>query len=61
MDVSLGGGTVLMDPQLMADREAMRTLLKFSLIVVASVPMLAIYPFIQKYFNKGLMIGAVKG
>ncbi len=36
-------------------------LMKYSLIVVASVPVLIIYPFIQKYFVKGVTIGAVKG
>ncbi|MBQ8230515.1 MAG: carbohydrate ABC transporter permease [Lachnospiraceae bacterium] len=35
--------------------------LKYSLIVVATVPMLIIYPFVQKHFVKGVMIGAVKG
>lgn len=36
-------------------------ILKYSLIVVATVPMLIIYPFVQKHFVKGVMIGAVKG
>jgi len=35
--------------------------LRYSLIVVASVPVLAVYPFIQRYFVKGVMIGAIKG
>ena len=35
--------------------------LKYSTIIAATVPMLIIYPFIQKYFVKGVMIGAVKG
>lgn len=35
--------------------------LKYSTIIAATVPMLAVYPFIQKYFVKGVMIGAVKG
>lgn len=35
--------------------------MKYSLIVVASVPMLIIYPFVQKFFVKGVMIGSVKG
>jgi len=44
-----------------AARQAMRELLKYALIVVASVPVLMLYPFIQKYFLKGIMIGAIKG
>ncbi len=35
--------------------------MKYSVIFIASFPMLAIYPFVQKYFVKGVMIGAVKG
>ena len=35
--------------------------LKYSVIVVASVPLLVVYPFIQKYFEKGVMLGSVKG
>ncbi|BCJ92565.1 sugar ABC transporter permease [Anaerocolumna cellulosilytica] len=36
-------------------------LLKYSLIVVSSLPIMAIYPFLQKFFQKGVMMGAVKG
>ena len=35
--------------------------MKYSLIIVATVPVMCIYPFIQKYFTKGVMIGAIKG
>ena len=41
--------------------ENMQALLKYALIVVASVPVLAIYPLVQRYFVKGVMIGAIKG
>jgi putative aldouronate transport system permease protein len=43
---------------MMADREA---LLRYSAMVVSSVPLLVVYPFLQKYFDKGVMIGSVKG
>lgn len=36
-------------------------LLKYSLIIVSSLPLLIVYPFIQKYFIKGVMIGSVRG
>lgn len=39
---------------------SLRELLKYSLIVIASVPVLAIYPFVQKHFVKGVMIGSLK-
>ena len=42
-------------------REGLRELIKFSLIIVASVPVLCIYPFVQKYFVRGVMIGSIKG
>lgn len=36
-------------------------LLKYSLIIVSSAPLLVAYPFLQKYFEKGVMLGSVKG
>ena len=35
--------------------------IKFGVIIVSTIPVLCVYPFIQKYFEKGVMIGAVKG
>mgnify|MGYP005903003973 FL=1 len=34
---------------------------KYCVIVVSSVPMLVLYPFLQRFFAKGVMIGAIKG
>jgi len=39
----------------------MKLLLKYSLIVVSVVPLFSFYPFVQKYFVKGVTIGSVKG
>lgn len=53
--------TDMLDPELIAANIGMADLLKYSLIVVATLPILAIYPFAQKYFIKGIMVGSLKG
>ena len=44
-----------------AELNKLTEMIKFSSIIVAAAPMLIIYPFVQKYFEKGFMAGAVKG
>lgn len=44
-----------------AEQDRVAEVIKYGLIVVSSVPMLILYPFVQKYFIKGVMIGAIKG
>ena len=44
-----------------AELNKMTEMIKFSSIIVAALPMLVIYPFVQKYFERGFMAGAVKG
>ena len=44
-----------------ARREALAKMMKYSLIIISSIPMLIVYPFVQKHFVKGVMIGSVKG
>ncbi|MDQ8734786.1 carbohydrate ABC transporter permease [Paenibacillus sp. LHD-38] len=41
--------------------QGLRELMKYSLIVISSLPVLIIYPFVQKYFVKGVLIGSLKG
>ena len=53
--------SLLMDPELMAAKRGLADLLKYSLIVVSTVPILCLYPFVQKYFIQGVMIGSLKG
>lgn len=50
-----------MDPEYLERMQKMAQVLKYSLIVVSTAPIICIYPFIQKYFVKGVMIGSVKG
>lgn len=45
----------------MAEESLYRDLIKYCAIIVSTVPILAIYPFLQRYFVKGVMIGAIKG
>lgn len=45
----------------MGDKIKMAEAIKYAVIVVSSLPVLAVYPFVQKHFVKGVMIGAVKG
>jgi putative aldouronate transport system permease protein len=44
-----------------AEQYKLRELIKYAVIVVSSVPVLILYPFLQKYFVKGVMIGSLKG
>jgi putative aldouronate transport system permease protein len=43
-----------------ADQESVAMTIKYATIIVATVPILCVYPFLQKYFAKGTMVGAVK-
>jgi len=49
------------DPALLERLTGNADLIKYSLIVVSSAPIIAAYPFVQKFFQKGVMIGSVKG
>ena len=56
---SAGGASV--DEELAVYYANLANLLKYALIIVSSVPLLIVYPFLQKYFDKGVMLGSIKG
>lgn len=49
------------DVESAAVQQRVASLLKYGVIVVASLPLLMVYPFMQRYFVKGMMIGSIKG
>ena len=53
-DTMTGGGSA-------ANQEAIGESIKYAVIVVSTFPILVIYPFLQKYFVKGIMVGSIKG
>jgi multiple sugar transport system permease protein/putative aldouronate transport system permease protein len=55
------GDEMVRDAETQAKMEGLAQLLKYSLMVVATLPMMILYPFIQKHFVKGIMVGAIKG
>lgn len=61
-NVSMGGFGFMstLSPQELIYYQNVRTLLKYSLIVISSIPMVALYPIAQRYFVKGVMIGSLK-
>ncbi len=51
----------IVDEELLAAKSGLADLLRYSLIIVASLPVWCMYPFVQKHFLKGVMVGAIKG
>lgn len=45
----------------MADTEALKGTIKYAVIIVSTVPILCLYPFLQRFFEKGVMVGSLKG
>lgn len=52
---SMSTGAAAVEAKQMAD------LIKYAIIVVSSAPIMCMYPFVQKYFNQGVMLGSLKG
>jgi len=49
------------DPEMMSAQVGLADLLKYAMIIIASLPVWLAYPFVQRYFVKGVMIGSIKG
>ena len=58
-DVSAAAGTGASNRS--GEDQATRMLLKYATIMVSVIPLICVYPFLQKYFTKGVMVGALKG
>ncbi|OAS89249.1 MULTISPECIES: carbohydrate ABC transporter permease [Metabacillus] len=52
---------MISDLDSLAAKQRVSELIKYGVIIVASIPLLILYPFVQKYFVKGVMIGGIKG
>lgn len=51
----------MLDPEAAAQLQTLQQILKYTVIVVSTAPMLCLYPFVQKYFRQGVMVGSIKG
>lgn len=49
------------DYEALAEQEKLADLIRYGMIIVSSAPLLMLYPFLQKYFVKGMLVGSVKG
>lgn len=54
-------GNSAVDPRVVMENQYLSQMLRYGTIIISSLPLMLIYPFVQKYFVKGVMIGAVKG
>ncbi len=53
--------TTAAQKEAMEEKRQLMELMKYSLIIVSSMPVLIMYPLVQKHFVKGVMIGSIKG
>lgn len=60
-EILIENDTALMNNGNVSDQAAVGESIKYAVIVFGTLPILCVYPFLQKYFTKGVMIGAVKG
>ncbi len=61
LNEAMTGAAEALGDETAVEAERMAELLKYAVIVVSSLPLMIVYPFLQKYFDKGVLIGSVKG
>ena len=54
-------GDMVEDASNLAAQQRLGDLIKYGIIIASSLPLMILYPFLQRYFIQGVMIGAVKG
>jgi putative aldouronate transport system permease protein len=47
--------------ELMYSKQQLAAIIKYGVMIVSTLPIIVVYPFLQKYFVKGMMVGSVKG
>ena len=52
---------MISDQLAMAELKRLSEMIKYSAIVISSLPLMIMYPFFQKYFEQGVMVGSIKG
>jgi putative aldouronate transport system permease protein len=60
-EILIASSTDTMMAGIVMDREPIGETIKYAAIIVSTIPILLVYPFLQKYFVKGVLIGAIKG
>jgi putative aldouronate transport system permease protein len=59
-DSTQGGGADAGSSESLAEQLRLASLIKYAVMIVASLPLLIIYPFLQRFFTQGVLIGSVK-
>lgn len=60
-EILISDSTENLTTDMAGDKSMISQVIKYSTIIVSTVPILVVYPFLQRYFTKGVMIGAIKG
>ncbi|WP_082415906.1 carbohydrate ABC transporter permease [Numidum massiliense] len=61
MDAETTGGAVGAVATAMANKAEIAAIIKYAVMIVSTLPVIIVYPFLQRYFVKGVMIGSIKG